>query len=61
MLDLPGASRVTLTEQDIYLFREGTHATLYNHLGCRLFEDADAGAHFALWAPNAQKVSVIGD
>ncbi len=49
-----------LTEHDIYLFREGTHARLHDHLGCHP-SDADAGAHFAVWAPNARSVSVIGD
>jgi 1,4-alpha-glucan branching enzyme len=48
-----------LTEHDIYLFKEGTHATLYNKLGCQL--GAAGGAHFAVWAPNARAVSVIGD
>jgi len=48
-----------LTEQDIYLFREGSHATLYNGLGCHLREGG--GAHFAVWAPNARAISVIGD
>ena len=48
-----------LTEQDIYLFREGTHATLYNSLGCQLREGG--GARFAVWAPNARAISVIGD
>jgi len=48
-----------LTEQDIYLFREGTHATLYNSLGCHLRDEG--GAHFAVWAPNARAISVIGD
>lgn len=48
-----------LTEHDIYLFREGTHATLYRHLGCQLAPGG--GAHFAVWAPNAKSVSVIGD
>ncbi len=47
-----------LTEHDIYLFREGTHTKLHGKLGCRLDTD---GAHFAVWAPNAQAVSVIGD
>jgi 1,4-alpha-glucan branching enzyme len=47
-----------LTEHDIYLFREGTHATLYRNLGCHL---APKGGHFAVWAPNARAVSVIGD
>ena len=51
-----------LTEHDIYLFREGTHATLYRRLGCQFFSRDDAdGAHFAVWAPNAREVSVIGE
>jgi len=49
-----------LTDQDIYLFREGTHSQLYSKLGCRL-QGPEAGAHFAVWAPNASAVSVIGD
>ena len=47
-----------LTDQDIYLFREGTHGRMYDRLGCRL---EGTGAHFAVWAPNAAAVSVIGD
>jgi len=51
-----------LTDQDIYLFREGTHATLYQRLGCQFFSRDDAdGAHVAVWAPNARHVSVIGE
>ena len=49
-----------LTEQDIYLFREGTHAALYDRLGCQMREGS-VGAHFAVWAPNAREVSVVGD
>ena len=47
-------------EQDIYLFREGTHAHLQRMLGCHLL-DQDQGAYFAVWAPNAVAVSVIGE
>ena len=47
-----------LGEQDLYLFREGTHARLYDALGCRLLPD---GARFRVWAPNASRVAVIGD
>jgi 1,4-alpha-glucan branching enzyme len=47
-----------LGEQDLHLFREGTHARLYRKLGCHL---DDGQARFAVWAPNAQAVSVIGD
>jgi 1,4-alpha-glucan branching enzyme len=48
-----------LSEQDIYLFREGSHSTLYRRMGCQL--KAEGGAHFAVWAPNAREISVIGD
>ena len=43
---------------DSYLFREGTHSRLHDALGCHLGDD---GARFAVWAPNAASVSVIGD
>jgi 1,4-alpha-glucan branching enzyme len=49
-----------LTDQDIYLFREGTHSQMHSKLGCRVLEPG-AGARFAVWAPNAAAVSVIGD
>ena len=49
----------TLTDHDIYLFREGTHARLYDKLGCQI--GTDGLAHFAVWAPNARTVSLIGD
>ena len=51
-----------LTDHDIYLFKEGTHSKLYEKFGCHLAEqDGVAGAHFSVWAPNAQRVAVIGD
>jgi 1,4-alpha-glucan branching enzyme len=49
-----------LTDHDIYLFREGNHGRLYDKLGAHLLADG-TGAHFAVWAPNASEVSVIGD
>ena len=49
-----------LTEHDLYLFREGTHSQLHSKLGCCLLPPGE-GAHFAVWAPNAAAVSVIGD
>ena len=49
-----------LTDQDIYLFREGSHGRLYERLGCHL-DPGGAGARFAVWAPNARAVSVIGE
>src|SRR3954470_15458978 len=48
-----------LTAHDIYLFKEGSHAALYRQMGCQL--DADGGATFSVWAPNASQVSVIGE
>ena len=50
-----------LTEQDIYLFREGSHGRLYAKLGAHLTQrEGMAGVHFAVWAPNARDVSVMG-
>jgi 1,4-alpha-glucan branching enzyme len=49
-----------LTDQDIYLFREGTHGRLYTEFGSHAAADG-SGVHFAVWAPNASEVSVIGD
>ena len=49
---------ITLGEQDIHLFREGTHAQLYRKLGCQWGKKS---ARFAVWAPNARAVDVIGD
>lgn len=47
-------SRATLTDHDVYFFREGSHGRLYSKLGCHLAErDGVAGARFAVWAPNA--------
>jgi len=51
-----------LTDHDIYLFREGTHFRLYEKLGSHIVENEGAkGTYFAVWAPNAESVSVIGD
>jgi 1,4-alpha-glucan branching enzyme len=48
------------SDQDVYLFREGTLANLHRMLGCHLSENG-RGAAFAVWAPNASAVSVMGD
>ncbi len=56
----PGAN--LLTEDDLYLFNEGTHFKLYEKLGSRLRTfQGTAGAQFAVWAPDAASVSVMGD
>jgi len=49
-----------LTDHDIYLFREGTHGRLHENLGCHLDPNGE-GARFAVWAPNADTISVIGE
>ncbi len=43
---------------DLHLFNEGTHTRLYQKLGAQL---EDGGVRFAVWAPNAEQVSVVGD
>jgi 1,4-alpha-glucan branching enzyme len=51
-----------LTEEDIYLFNEGSHYRLYQKLGAHLKNvNGQEGVCFAVWAPNAESVSVIGD
>jgi 1,4-alpha-glucan branching enzyme len=50
----------TLGEVDLHLIREGRHETLWTVLGARVRPEA-AGTSFAVWAPNARGVRVIGD
>jgi 1,4-alpha-glucan branching enzyme len=52
----------SLSDLDVYLFGEGTHRRIYEKLGAHPIEiDGVAGVHFAVWAPNARDVSVVGD
>ena len=51
-----------ITDHDTYLFKEGNHFRLYEKLGAHpAAVDGVTGTYFAVWAPNAEKVSVIGD
>src|ERR1700716_4139729 len=51
-----------LTDFDLYLFNEGTHARVYQKLGAHVVKvDGKPGVAFAVWAPNADEVSVIGE
>ena len=51
-----------LTDYDLYLFGEGTHSRIYEKLGAHLETvKGKKGVRFAVWAPNARQVSVVGD
>jgi 1,4-alpha-glucan branching enzyme len=51
-----------LSDFDLHLLAEGTHYRGYDKLGAHVVTvDGTAGVHFAVWAPNATRVSVIGD
>ena len=51
-----------LTDDDVFLFNEGSHFRLYEKLGAHRLQVGQAtGTCFAVWAPNAKKVSVVGD
>lgn len=50
------------TTLDLGLFKDGKHYRLYDKLGAHLLDGTNArGVYFAIWAPNAKQVSVIGD
>ena len=53
----------TLSDYDIFLFKQGTHYTLYDKMGAQKHtaEDGTEGIAFSVWAPNARTVSVVGD
>jgi 1,4-alpha-glucan branching enzyme len=51
-----------LTEFDVHLFSEGSHYRLYDKMGAHVIEQGgQIGTHFAVWAPGADRVSVVGD
>lgn len=51
-----------ITELDAYLFGQGTHYEIYNKMGAHLCEnDGEMGVYFAVWAPTAREVYVIGE
>ena len=53
---------VLLTDFDKFLLGEGTHERSYEKLGAHLAVlDGTPGVHFAVWAPNAERVSIIGE
>lgn len=51
-----------ITEKDESLFAQGIHYTIYEKLGAHPMElDGEAGVYFGVWAPNAMRVSAVGD
>src|SRR6516162_7354681 len=57
-----GQSSTLLTSFDLYLFNEGKHNRLYHKLGAHLTTiDGHVGTYFAVWAPDAERISVVGD
>ena len=50
------------TEYDIYLFKSGKHFRIYEKMGSHIADvEGETGVCFAVWAPNAQQVSVVGN
>ncbi len=61
-IDDPYAYGPVLGAMDDWLLGEGTHVRLYDRLGAHVIvHEGVAGVHFAVWAPNASRVSVVGD
>src|ERR1700730_10104794 len=59
--DLALASPQLLTDQDLYLFNEGSNYRLHEKMGAPLVtHHGQAGAVFSVWAPNARSISVVG-
>lgn len=60
MIHYPALS--LLTDYDLYLFNQGAHFALHEKMGAHPMRvDGEDGVHFAVWAPNAGSVDVIGD
>ncbi|MBM4262049.1 MAG: 1,4-alpha-glucan branching protein GlgB [Deltaproteobacteria bacterium] len=60
---MDGPQTITLlTDDDLFLFNEGSHFRLADKLGAHGVErDGQRGTYFAVWAPDAERVSVVGD
>ena len=56
------SNNIFLTDTDKYLFGKGTHYEIYEKLGAHITEaDGRKGVYFAVWAPNAAGICVVGD
>jgi 1,4-alpha-glucan branching enzyme len=59
---MPADTDLVFSDLDLYLFGEGNHTRIYEKLGAHpMTRDGVEGTHFAVWAPNARRVSVVGD
>jgi len=60
---MPSSTRAPwFSDYDLYLLGEGTHYQAYEKMGAHVAEvDGQRGVHFAVWAPNARDVSVVGE
>ncbi len=62
MKNMQKYEQLAITELDAYLFGQGTHYEIYNKMGAHVAEkDGKAGVYFAVWAPAAREVYVIGE
>ena len=60
--DKKTVERVFISEQDQYYFGQGTHYDIYKKLGAHAsVQDGQEGVYFAVWAPHARHVSLVGD
>ena len=61
-LDDPYRYGRVISDYDLHLFAEGKHTRIYDKLGAQVMRIGHAdGVHFGVWAPNAERVSVVGD
>ncbi|MBK9142486.1 MAG: 1,4-alpha-glucan branching protein GlgB [Candidatus Melainabacteria bacterium] len=62
LIKQPSTESSFISDFDLHLFNEGTYNRIYERLGAHLTRvDGKDGTHFAVWAPNATSVSVVGD
>ena len=62
MKNMQKYEQVAITELDAYLFGQGTHYEIYNKMGAHVgVKDGKEGVYFAVWAPAAREVYVIGE
>ena len=62
LYEIPQDSSLRMTEMDQYLFGQGTHYDIFRKMGAHLAKKGETtGVHFAVWAPHAKGVPVVGE